>query len=464
MVHPFPRVEAAAIDGRLHTVYHRQVQLERLCKTLIENFNEIQRAIETDAGLSEQEIAIEYHQTLSAVKRSYALLKPKEAHEGEYLIANGRNAPNNRVPAGIVYIEPTMHTLFYSAIVPLAAAMVAGNCVVLLLENNLHSLSSLLRRVLSASLDADVFAVASAPVKDAAFLSKSLCVLQNGADGIPRINQITTPAAAPVVAVVDRTADLTLAARELVAARFAFGGTSPYAPDIILVNEFHHKDFLDAVVSESSRYRPNDNKKTTTSNFLATLPKTSTIRQQEPNRPIVDLSAREDILQKKAEVPILAIHGISSLDDAIDLLTSKTAATAPLLAAYHFCSPRAGKYLSQFIHASHTYINHIPSELLVGPAFTTTERYPLESFSLPRPVHITAPKKESGLGKKNAVVLIKEATTPLRQYKRHPGGGIGGVGFFEQGFLINALLIVGSTVTCTGLGALWLWRWRSVGV
>lgn len=136
MAHPFPRIEAAAIDGRLHTLYHRQVQLERLCKALIANVNEIKQAIEQDYTHTFEEIATEYHTTLTTVKQHYSLLNPKEAHEEEYLVANGRDAPHTRAPAGIVYIEPTAHTFFYSSIVPLAAALAAGNCVVLLVSTH----------------------------------------------------------------------------------------------------------------------------------------------------------------------------------------------------------------------------------------------------------------------------------------------------------------------------------------
>ena len=41
------------------------------------------------------------------------------------------------------------------------------------------------------------------------------------------------------------------AAKALVTARFSFSGKSPYAPDIVLVNEFVKKNFLDAVVQHS---------------------------------------------------------------------------------------------------------------------------------------------------------------------------------------------------------------------
>lgn len=48
------------------------------------------------------------------------------------------------------------------------------------------------------------------------------------------------------VAVVDGSADIDAAAKAITAARFSFGGRSPYAPDLVLVNEFAKKDFFEA--------------------------------------------------------------------------------------------------------------------------------------------------------------------------------------------------------------------------
>lgn len=46
---------------------------------------------------------------------------------------------------------------------------------------------------------------------------------------------------------VDRSAKLKDAAMEIVRARFSFRGQSPYAPDLVLVNEFCIKEFTKLV-------------------------------------------------------------------------------------------------------------------------------------------------------------------------------------------------------------------------
>lgn len=50
------------------------------------------------------------------------------------------------------------------------------------------------------------------------------------------------------VAIVDRTANVDQAASAIVSAHLAYRGASPHAPDLILVNEWVKKKFVDACV------------------------------------------------------------------------------------------------------------------------------------------------------------------------------------------------------------------------
>jgi len=128
----FPKIRAAAVDERAHNVFFRQTQLERLCKALIARTDEIQKAIAQDYGNTPSEIAVEVNLAIAAVRADYASIQPVKAHEAEYSIAHGKDTVENRRPVGIVYIEPSTHTLFYSVTVPLSAAIAAGNCVIVL--------------------------------------------------------------------------------------------------------------------------------------------------------------------------------------------------------------------------------------------------------------------------------------------------------------------------------------------
>lgn len=117
------------------------------------------------------------------------------------------------------------------------------------------ALPALLRQFLPEALDHDTFAI-TAQRPDSSFMSETLVVAQTGPD---TPSGLVSPATCRTVAIVDRTANIREAAPALVAARFALGGRSTYAPDVVLVNEFVMKPFVEAVIQHASRYLAGEN-------------------------------------------------------------------------------------------------------------------------------------------------------------------------------------------------------------
>jgi hypothetical protein len=271
---------------------------------------------------------------------------------------------------------------------------------------------------------------------------------QNSNETWPRANALASSSRSRVFGIVDRTADIKLAARELVAARFAFGGSSPYAPDLVLVNEFVKEEFLQATVEESRKLKSGsqvygNEKGKSKGKVLDKIEKfkksDSSVKVvlEEANAIVLDLPARRpEMLETKTEAPVLAVHAIKSLDDAIDFLGS--AEGGPALAAYHFGNPQTGKYLAQFVDTRVSFVNHVPRELLIGPTRPVTQNvdssavYTVEMFSLSRPAFIqpSSPSSEiaavmSSANGSAARKLLEQALSPLKAMKRHPGGGVG---------------------------------------
>lgn len=104
----------------------------------------------------------------------------------------------------------------------------------------------MLRNLLTAALDLNTFCIVKS-VTDQTLLNEALLVDQTG-NGPSRTltSALLSSTHARCVAIVDRSADLDAAARAITTARFSFGGSSPYAPDLVLVNEFVKKDFFEA--------------------------------------------------------------------------------------------------------------------------------------------------------------------------------------------------------------------------
>ncbi|EOD47418.1 putative aldehyde dehydrogenase protein [Neofusicoccum parvum UCRNP2] len=474
-------VRCTATDGRLQNIYWRLDQLRSLHTTLVSHEASVLEAITNDSHNTLAEAKIELYLALAAVKQHFLSLHPDQELEREYRVAHGKDAADRRDPVGIVYIEPaTTHTPFYSVVVPLAAAIAAGNCVVVQLSNTLQALPAVLRQTLTAALDPDVYAVVAAR-PDAAFLAAPnvLSLLQNGAgEGAPPSALVSRPAALSV-AIVERSADLAAAAKALVTARFAFNGRSPYAPDVVLVNEFAKEAFLNAAVQESIRYMAEGNgvaangkaggKAGRGGGVVEELKGEAGVRvvTAGSNGAILEVEKRDSAaLGRKISERGLVVHAITSIDDGIDL--ANRIAGSPL-ATYLFADPASCKYMSQFTPSHLSFTNHFPLDLLVGPTAPSTHpldpssRFPPALFTLPRPQYanptplaarLSAALREGG--KADVLRALKDgAAAPLPPNRPYTKG----VGFFEQGILLG--LGMAGVPLLGGLGVLTWWASRS---
>jgi aldehyde dehydrogenase (NAD+) len=339
----------------------------------------------------------------------------------------------------------------------------------------LRAFPSLLRKLLIEALESDTFTVVSS---DPSSQSSSACVqvFQEEYVGHPTHSQLVSPRS-KVIAIVDRTADLALAAKQLVTARFAFGGTSPYAPDVVLVNEFIKTEFLEHVLKYSIRFLAGSSglsKGSTTSREQNKPPRVAESFQtlsdskswklkvitQGENGAIVEL-ANLSSLPSKTYQPIFCVSSITSLEHAISLVDEDLYTQDTLQAAYHFGTPSTGKYLSQFIHADVSFVNHIPFRLLLGPAAPSFQpidigkRYTAAHFTRILPAYITPPASQVALSmalmgkdtRKAAAELLMEATQEIRENKRADSIAIG---YFEQGIFIGLGVYGVPLLTCIG--------------
>ncbi|KAK3378388.1 Aldehyde/histidinol dehydrogenase [Podospora didyma] len=474
------RVEAAAIEGRTENIRYRQDQLQKLHQALSHYEKQICDALLQDSSSSpeaadELEVAKEFYWGMTGIRHFYDELDFGKELENEYRVANGQDNVARRVGVGVVVIRPTTHTRFWSVVSPLAAAIAAGNCVVLELDETGIHIDSVLSSALASALDWNTFHVISKTTDSSGddiklSLSPDVAVLfvnQNG-DNINNPAAFTStrqeqplvsPAKGRAVAVVDRTANIEEAARAIVRARLSFGGTSPYAPDLVLVNEFVKEQF----VQSCSRYAMDTlaAKAAHMQTPFRLLKKVSSADHDEKTTVIQNLkSARDESMtfvpgdfklvevrdkniprmNKKISGFHLSIVSCSGLVDSIFTHQFEK----PLLAGYFFAEPRAAKYLSQHLSCRISFINQIPEQLLLGPAapiypsFTQEDyvyRYNREMFSVPRPQLIDPVPEPLERLPKSAIRVRALGTLPLRTTEQ-PGREMGD--FFLSGLFLGA--------------------------
>ncbi|KAF1816421.1 hypothetical protein P152DRAFT_428480 [Eremomyces bilateralis CBS 781.70] len=457
------RVCAAAVDGRLRNPIWRKEQLFQLHQAFAKDADKIQAAILQDSHGSVAEVAVELRLALDALKKCYLSLDLDKELEMEYRIAKGLDDQDRSDCPGLVYIEPTPHTMFFSVVAALAPAIAAGNCVILLLENTMRAVPTLLRTMLPPALDSDIFSIARTKVADPDVLSKCTQVLQNGIDAVSTVFHLVSQPNGLVVAVVDRTADITQAAQALVMARFAYGSASPYAPGLVLVHETVKKQFLLETMKHSIRMLPehslasgkqrNQFSNGDPAGNLHSGQDKDGVRIIFPSSAaaIVEVENRDSSLAQKLSEQCLCVCSITSLDDAIDFSNRYVLSESPI-ACFAFASAQAAKYICQYVRSDIGFVNHIPFELLVGPAAPINRPFSLESrycpsfFSKPTPRFVKSSAQsilfQAAVLESNEVAIsrilegaVEKLPEPKRPKRLIPRG------FFEEGVRTGAIVV-----------------------
>jgi acyl-CoA reductase-like NAD-dependent aldehyde dehydrogenase len=343
MPKPFSKIRSAAIDGRALNPIFRKLQLKQLHDTLSTNASQIQDAIAADTAHTPAEVQVEYCLAMRHLAQTYTSLDPDQALQDEYAVSRGQSAAQRREAVGIVVIQPAKHAFFACLLSALVPALAAGNCVVVQVEQSLLRTPRLVLDLVKQALDGDIFEVVHGAVEDAELGYPNVRVLQNGVGGPHLSHHLVSDPEARVVAVIERDADLEVAAQELVKARFALRGRSPYAPDLVLVNEWVKRPFLEAVVRHAVRFGSDEGKKsparTAPGQSLSELVRSekgvnvlswsstgavADVQERCVQRPFLpgwnstDTSRQSSLLRRKVQESCLLVHAVTSIDDAID--------------------------------------------------------------------------------------------------------------------------------------------------
>ncbi|KLU92909.1 hypothetical protein MAPG_11857 [Magnaporthiopsis poae ATCC 64411] len=482
MPKPFSKVRSAAIDGRALNPIFRKLQLRRLHDLLSDKAAEIQDALTGDVGDSPvraAEAQLEYWLAMRVLSQEWAALDTGKALHDEYAVSRGQNSLG-REPVGIVVIHPARHAFLFALMSALAPALAAGNCVIVHTEQTLQRTPRLVLDLVAQALDDEIFAVADSPPSDSEIGHPHVRVLQNGsADGSSNIvpsHHLVSDSDVRVAAVVERDADLDLAARELVRARFGFRGSPPpYAPDVVLVNEWVKPKFMEAVVRHTVRFSSPETKGKRPSPVPGPGQSLSEKLKGEKGLNVVSWSStgivvdvedrQSSILRSKVHENCLLVHATTSIDDAIDVANRN----GRLGAAYIFAKLAPAKYICQFLGTPLSFVNHCPTSLLFWPMTPQTlagdlsnfSPYGQDVFSLPKTQIVAPSAQETSLAKALQLdppgcglgaALALEAAAKLPALER-PYPGIRGLHFFMQGILTGGILLLSPVLTAVGVGS-----------
>ena len=125
------RVLATATEGQAQSLRHIQQQLSKLHAALTDASSDIRNAISKDDKHTISEVEIQYALALENVATHLSESGFEVQLQSEYRLARSENAADNTAPYGTIYIVPARYNQVYSCVTAVAAAIAAGNCVVL---------------------------------------------------------------------------------------------------------------------------------------------------------------------------------------------------------------------------------------------------------------------------------------------------------------------------------------------
>ncbi|KEF62411.1 uncharacterized protein A1O9_00383 [Exophiala aquamarina CBS 119918] len=451
-------VISTAADGRTRDLRYRQRQFISLHKWITSHRIDIETAACKDDNLSKLEAQLMVSLTLRELREQYEELDLKKTLDGEYSVKNGRNNGGGSSSEDLVYILPEAFTFFYSVMCAMCTCIAAGSCCVIELPTDFMHSSSVTRQCLIESLDMTAYGVTSTrPPSE--ILNRCLVIDQIGV--LPSLTGRRTLRSQPqlgTVAVIDRTANLELATKEILCSRTFFSSGGPYAPSCILVNEYVEDDFVrlfrEQLSTVNGHVAIEKRKDTNVVNEMVPKRASETIPQElllNANGFRVIKVLGRDYLQVHGSRRANVIHllATSSQDDAIDALNKDD--QNPLLALYVFAGPRVAKYLTQFVRSNVSFVNHIPANLLVGPAapidypVSPIARYRRHMMETPSPKFVTRLSGELDLqglvreGLKMSQTLYNDSLQPLKPTGQPKEGD---KNFFAQGMLTGFILLV----------------------
>ncbi|KAI8632759.1 Aldehyde/histidinol dehydrogenase [Xylariaceae sp. FL1651] len=471
-------IRSTAIDGRLLNPIYRKTLLRDLHNALSDHITDIQDAIVNDTGKQSSEAKAETWLSLQLLADAYVSIRPDQAVKQEYAIARGEDLSNNREPIGIVIVHPSVHCFFFSLMSALVPAFSAGNCVVVQADWSLSQTHSLVLGLISRTLDDDVFFTTDKEIKETDLRHRHIHVLQDGPKNIDAPYRLLSNPEALITAIVERDANIATAAKSLAMARFGLQGSSPYAPDLILVNELVKDQLAAAVVEQIGRFKAEaSNNSGRTAGFadggiLHEIQgcKDTDIIFSNPDGTVIDIKNRQScISQRKVKGRCLALHAVTSMDDAIDLSNS----LGRVAASYVFTTNSAAKYICQFLDGPVAFVNHIPLALLFNPiapentVYNPKLRnfYTQNLFSVPKASFVVACHDDQILEEalyeksaQNLSLLDQQASTKIVGFSRPKRGAA--IGFFEQGIIIGGILTISISVSLIGVLGYWVARYR----
>ncbi len=263
--------------GRTRPLSWRLDQLAAIERMCSEREAEIEAALREDLGKSHfeaysTEIQYTAHEAHIARKKLRRWARPDRVRTP--VVAQPGSSKIHKEPLGVVLIIAPWNYPFQLAMAPLVGAIAAGNCALIKPSEVAPAVSAMLAKLVPEYLDPDAVAIVEGGVDETTALLgcrfDHIFYTGNGQVGrivmraaAEHLTPVTLELGGKSPTIVDRSVDLTVAARRIAWGKFTNAGQTCVAPDYVLVERAVYDAFVVELVAtvkafygEDARHSP----------------------------------------------------------------------------------------------------------------------------------------------------------------------------------------------------------------
>jgi aldehyde dehydrogenase (NAD+) len=266
------RLRATFATGKTRPIEWRLQQLRELARMMREHESDFADALKADLGKCQfesvlTEMSFVESEANYASKHLRKWLRPKRV--GTPLMALPGRSYIEPEPKGVVLIIAPWNYPLSMVCAPLVGAIAAGNCAVMKPSEITSHTSAAIARILPRYLDADAFAVVEGGVPETTELLEHAYdhILYTGNERVARIvmaaaakhlTPVTLELGGKSPCIIDKSADLDVAASRIAWGKFINAGQTCVAPDHVLVHRSVAAQFADTLAAKIKQFYGDD--------------------------------------------------------------------------------------------------------------------------------------------------------------------------------------------------------------
>lgn len=341
--------------GKTRDVSFREKQLQNLLRMYEENHVEMARALADDLRKHKQEaylMEIEFlmNDLRNTIFKLREWVKPDKPEKTMVNMMDGVFIYKD--PYGVVLVMGAWNYPLQVTLVPVAAAIAAGNCVLIKPSEVAPATSRFIAETIPKYLDQDCYRVVEGGVKETSELLKQKFdyIFYTGSGRVGRIvhqacNENLTPCTLELggksPCYVDSTADIAIATKRILWGKFINAGQTCIAPDYVLCSKSVQKQFLEEARSvlkewygENPKASPDLCRIINQQHFqrLSSMIKGANkaiggdmdaSEKYIAPTVLIDVKSEDPVMQDEIFGPILPILNVESPQDAINFINAR---------------------------------------------------------------------------------------------------------------------------------------------